>query len=198
MEASPGSDDTQTPQAAEKPAPPGPIGRGRRILVQAIIWVTTLLAVVAIFAIWANRQVFNPNNWANTSSQLLEDPKIRAATANYLVDQLYQNVDVAKELQQRLPKNLRPVAQPLAGVLQNAAINAANRALANGKVQLVWRQANRAADQTLLSIVNGGKGAVQSNNGVVVLDLSEIIKSITDSPRPARRQRQAARRTSPT
>ncbi len=59
-------------------------------------------------------------------------------------------------------------------------ITAANRALANGKVQLVWRQANRAADQTLLSIVNGGKGAVQSNNGVVVLDLSEIIKSITD------------------
>ena len=180
MEASPGSDDTKTPQAAEKPAPPGPIGHGRRILVQAIIWVTTVLAVVAIFAIWANRQVFNPNNWANTSSKLLEDPKIRAATANYLVDQLYQNVDVAKELRQRLPKNLQPVAQPLAGVLQNAAVTAANRALANGKVQLVWRQANHAADQTLLSIVNGGKGAVQSNNGVVVLDLSGIIKSITD------------------
>ena len=44
----------------------------------------------------------------------------------------------------------------------------------------MWRQANHAADQTLVSIVNGGKGAVNSNNGVVVLDLSGIIKSITD------------------
>src|SRR4029077_10468369 len=99
---------------------------------------------------------------------------------NYLVDQLYQNVDVAQELQRRLPKNLRPVAQPLAGVLQNGAGTPANRALGSGKVQLVWRQANRAADQTLLSIVKGGKGAVQSNNGVVVLALSAVIKSITD------------------
>ena len=83
-------------------------------------------------------------------------------------------------VERRLPRNLRPVAQPLAGVLQNAAVTAANRALANGKVQLVWRQANRAADQKMVSIVNGGKGAVDSNNGVVVLDLSGIIKSITD------------------
>jgi hypothetical protein len=37
-------------------------GRGRRILVQVIVWLTTLLAVVAIFAVWANRQLLNPNN----------------------------------------------------------------------------------------------------------------------------------------
>ena len=91
--------------------------------------------------------MFNADNWANTSTRLLQNDKIRTATANYLVDQLYQNVDVAGELQQRLPTNLKPVAAPLAGVLQNAAIAAANRALANGRVQLVWKHANRAADQ---------------------------------------------------
>jgi hypothetical protein len=192
MASTSGSDDrenepdeapTEQVDAPDEPSPKaesaGPIGRGRRILVQAIIWGTTLLAIIGIFAIWANRQVFNSDNWAKTSSRLLEDPKIRAATASYLVDQLYQNVNVAQELQQRLPKNLKPVAQPLAGVLQNAAVTAANRALANPKVQQVWRQANKAADQTLISIVNGGKGAVNSNNGVVQLDLSLIIKNIT-------------------
>jgi hypothetical protein len=176
--ASPPEDDT-SPQTATPSAALGPIGRGRWVAVQLLIWVTTLLAIVAIFAIWANRQVFNADNWANTSTQLLQNPKIRAATANYLVDQLYANVNVAGKLRGQLPKQLKPVAQPLAGVLQNAAIAAADRALASGKVQLVWKDANRAADRTLISIVNGGKGAVHSNNGVVALDLAPIISDIT-------------------
>ena len=54
-------------------------------MVQVIIWATTMLAVLAIFAVWANRQLLNPDNWANTSTQLLEHPEIRAATSNYLV-----------------------------------------------------------------------------------------------------------------
>jgi hypothetical protein len=38
--------------------------------------------------VWANRQLLNPDNWANTSTQLLRDPEIRNAPANYLVNQL--------------------------------------------------------------------------------------------------------------
>ena len=197
MEASPGSDDTKTPQAAEKPAPPGPIGHGRRILVQAIIWVTTLLAVVAIFAIWANRQVFNPDNWANTSSKLLEDPKIRAATANYLVDQLYQNVDVAKELRRRLPKNLRPVAQPLAGVLQNAAVDGGQPGAGQrqGPARLEAGQPRRRPDAALDRQRRQGRRAVQQRcrRARPQRDHQEHHRS----PRPARRQQQAARERSP-
>ena len=54
-------------RSAERPSP----GRGRRILVQVLIWGTTVLAVLAIFAVWANRQLLNPNNWANTSTASL-------------------------------------------------------------------------------------------------------------------------------
>ena len=158
----------------------GSISRGRRILVACLIWGTTVLAVVAIFAVWANRQLFNPDNWANTSTQLLQKEKIRNATANYLVDQLYANVDVAGEIKAKLPPQLQPLAAPAAGALQNAAIAAAQRALANARVQEVWKKANRAADQSFITIVDGGKGAVQTSNGTVTLDLSPIITDITD------------------
>jgi hypothetical protein len=156
------------------------IGRGRRFLVQAIIWVTTVLAVVGIFAVWANRQFLNPDNWANTSTQLLEHPEIRAATSNYLVGQLYANVDVAGKLKSRLPPALQGVAAPLAGALQNVAVSAAQRALANPKVQDAWRAANRAADQTLVTIVNGGSGAAKVKNGEVTLDLKSIVANMTN------------------
>ena len=90
-----------------------------------IIWATAVLAVLAIFAVWANRQLLNPDNWANTSTQLLEHPEIRAATSNYQVGQLYANVDVAGELRSKLPPALQGVAAPLAGALRNVAVSAA-------------------------------------------------------------------------
>jgi hypothetical protein len=153
--------------------------RERRWLVRVIIWGTTVLAVVAIFAVWANRQLLNPNNWANTSTRLLQNEKVREATSNYLVDQLYANVNVAEELKSRLPTQLQPLAAPVAGALQNLAITAAQRALANAKVQEGWKQANRAADSTFIAIVNG-KGAVATNGGQVTLNLASIVTNITN------------------
>ena len=157
--------------AAQKP----PAGRGRRIWVQVIIWGTTILAVVAIFSVWANRQLLNPNNWANTSTSLLQRADIRTATSNYLVNQLYQNVNVAGELRSRLPPTLQPIAGPVAGALRNVAVSAGERLLANPHVQDVWRLANKAAAQTLVKIVNGGSGAVHVNGGVVTLDLKALV-----------------------
>jgi hypothetical protein len=149
----------------------------RRWLVRTIIGVATVLAVVAIFAVWANRQLLNPNNWANTSTKLLQNEKIRAATSNYLVNQLYANVNVSEELKARLPAQLKPLAAPVAGALQNVAVTASERALANARVQEVWRKANHVADQTFIAIIDG-KGVVATNGGVVTLDLASVVNNI--------------------
>jgi hypothetical protein len=145
--------------------------------VRLIIGIATVLAVVAIFAVWANRQLLNANNWANTSTRLLQNEKIRAATSNYLVNQLYANVNVSDELKSRLPKELKPLAAPVAGALQNVAVTAAERALANARVQEVWRKANHASIETFIAIING-KGVVATNGGVVTLDLASVVNNI--------------------
>src|SRR5262249_60100894 len=111
-------------------------------------------------AVWANRQVLNPDNWASTSTQLLQNAAVREATSNYLVDQLYSNVNVEEEIKNRLPSQLQPLAGPLAGAIRNLATEAAQRALANARVQEAWRHANHAADQSFVTIVEGGKGPV--------------------------------------
>ena len=174
--------ESQTPEAAPSPASKQAekSTRGRWILVQVLIWGTTVLAIVGIFAVWANRQVFNPDNWANTSTRLLQNKTVRDATAAYLVDQIYANVDVASRIKARLPAQLQPLAAPVAGALQNTAVSASQRALADAHTQQVWKQANRAADQTFVNIVNGRNGAVQSSGGTVSLDLSLIVADITN------------------
>ena len=166
------------PQAAQGlPSEPCAPPRQRVWLVHVLIWVTTVVAVFAIFAVWADRLLLNPSNWGKTSARLLQNPAVRDATSNYLVDQLYANVDVAGALKSKLPTAL---AAPITGGIRNLAATAARQALAASPVQNTWKQANQAADQTFVTIVNGGDGALQVNRGQVSLNLAAIVADITN------------------
>lgn len=158
--------------------PPSTISRRRLLGIDALIGVTTVLLVIAIFAIWANRLLFSPTNWSNASGQLLENPNIRATTADYLVGQLYANVNVAGLLKSGLPPRLQPLAAPAAGALRNAAVSGVELALTRPRVQSLWMQANRVADQTFIAVVKGGKGPVGVKQGVVTLDLGSILDNV--------------------
>ena len=160
------------------PDRPGAMSRGRATLIYSLIGLTTLLTVVAIFSVYANRLLFNPDNWASNSTQLLQDPNIRSATANYVVDQLYSNVDVPGLIKSGLPTQLQGLAAPAAGALRNVAVQGIDFALSRPRVQQLWSRANRAADQTFVAIVNGGKGPVKVNQGAVTLDLGAIAGNV--------------------
>jgi hypothetical protein len=143
-----------------------------------LLTVTTVLLVVAIVSIWANRQLLNADNWSSTSTSLLQNSAIRTATANYLVDQLYANVDVASKLDDALPPRLAPLAAPIAGALRNAAVQGTELALSRPVVQNAWRTVNRAAALQLIAIVNGGTRHVTVNDGKVSLNLSTILNDV--------------------
>ena len=150
----------------------------RRRGIDALIVLTTLLTVVATFAVWANRQLLDPGNWSSTSTRLLQNAEIREATANFAVDQLYANVDVAQLIGSALPKRLRPLAGPAAGILHTGAVRAAKLALADARVQTLWAQANRRAAEALVTVVDGGTGPVKVQGGVVTLDLASVVEAI--------------------
>ena len=102
---------------------------------RSLIGVATVLGVVAIFAVWANRQLLDSSYWGNTSAQMIQSPPIREALAGYLTDQLYANVDVAGELRGELPPELKPLAAPAAGALHSLVEKGVNLALERPRVQ---------------------------------------------------------------
>jgi hypothetical protein len=63
--------------------------------------------------------------------------------------------------------------------LRDGAVRAVNGALQRPRVQTLWANANRRADQLLVTIVNGGHGAVSVNGGVVTLDLHELLQNVS-------------------
>jgi hypothetical protein len=171
----------------ESAAPPGDTASSvaatspwRRRGIDALIVLTTVLTIVATFAVWANRQLLDPGNWSATSTRLLQNAEIREATANFAIDQLYAHVDVAQLIESALPKRLQPLAGPAAGALHGPAVRAAGLALADPRVQTIWAEANRRAAQALVTVVDGGTGPVKVQGGEVTLDLASVVDAIAD------------------
>jgi hypothetical protein len=150
-----------------------------QIWVRVILALATVLAIFSIFAIWANRQIMNPTNWAKTSTALLQKQTVRSALSGYLIDQLYANVDVEARLKSGLPPQLAPLAGPISGGLHNLAEKGAEKALEIPRVQDAWRNANFVADQGLVTIVKGGGSRVQINGGTVSLNLHQILADLS-------------------
>jgi hypothetical protein len=159
---------------------PAEPGRSRGRVAIALIVLASVLTFVAIFAIWANRQLLNTDNWTKTSSELLEKESIRNQIAGFLVDELYANVDVQSELEQVFQQVLKPeraavLAGPAAGGLRSLAEDAANRLLERPVPQRAWEEANRRAHRRLLQVVEGGGDAVSTSGGDVTLDLKSLL-----------------------
>src|SRR4051794_29912476 len=107
------------------------MSRGRRRTVRALIVLGSILAFLSVFGIWIERQALNTNDWVETSGKLLHNAKIREAVGNYLVDQLYENVDVKKELEDILPGEASELAGPAAGGARQGARPGAGKGLGN-------------------------------------------------------------------
>src|SRR4051794_37730402 len=93
----------------------------RSVLRSILVVLGTLLALLAILAIWVSRQALETDQWTETSSKLLESPAVQSAVAGYLVDQLYANVDVTGQVRSALPKRAQPLAGAAAGALRRGA-----------------------------------------------------------------------------
>jgi hypothetical protein len=150
--------------------------RPRRGLVLGVIVLAAIVGFLAVFSVWAKRQLLETDTWTETSTELLEDDDIRTAVAGYMVDTLFTEVDVQAEIQQALPPRAAPAAGPIAGAVRQLADQLALRALERPRVQQLWEEANETAHRTLLELVEeGGSEPVTLDLGTVVDQLGEQV-----------------------
>jgi hypothetical protein len=154
------------------------MSRGRRRLVRVLVVLGSVLAFLSVFAIWTERQALNTDDWVNTSGRLLQNDTIREKLADYLVDQLYENVDVRKELQEILPGDTKDLAGPAAGGLRQVAGQGAEKALETSTAQGLWEEANRTTHEQLLAVLENKKEAVETENGEVKLNLGSLLTNL--------------------
>ena len=153
--------------------------RKRSFFVWAAIVAASVIAVVSILTTWVDRQMLDQESWSEASAELIQDPEIRQAVSVYLVDQLYQNVDMASDLEERLPPDLAGLAGAAAGALRGPATDAVERLLASPRIQALWVDASSLAQQKLVNVLEDKTGdGITTGNGTVTLDLGELVTQV--------------------
>jgi hypothetical protein len=153
--------------------------RTRSILAWVLFVIGTLIVFVGSLTVWVKRQALDTDAWVNTSSNILEDDKVREALSVYIVDQLYANADPQAVLEERLPENLKGLAGPISGALRQPAVEGVDALLQRPRVQALWEDVNRAAHEELLAVLNNDtRGNITTGGGTVTLNLRTLVVNI--------------------
>lgn len=152
--------------------------RPRSGWVKLITFFVGLFGILAILTSWLDTQLLDTEQWGQTSVEMLQDPAIRSAVANYAVEELYANVDVEAELKTFLPSDFKGLSGIAAGGLRQVADQGAEQALALPQVQDVWQRANIAAHKTLIDVIENRSQVLTTGGGQVDLQLRPLIIEI--------------------
>jgi hypothetical protein len=178
------TNDVERPAAPREPAAPETTERRasgwRRWVPWVLIVIAAVVALLAALNVWVKRQALNTDHWTAASAQLLENNDIRNAISVYVVDQLYQNVDVGKALQDRLPPATKQLGPPLAAALEPALVRTTDTILGRPRVQQAWKNANRRAHQLFMAVLDGKHGILTSTDGNVVLNLRPLVEEVVN------------------
>jgi hypothetical protein len=150
----------------------------RRRTVKGLIVVGSILAFLSVFAFWVERQALDTDEWVNTSGHLILNQTIRTALSEYLVEQLYENVNVEKKVEEVLPGETKELAGPAASGLRQIAGPGVEKVLETGTAQSLWETANRTAHEQLIAVLENKKEAVDTSNGEVKLNLGSLLTNL--------------------
>lgn len=169
-------DENQQPTSAEASGRPGysPYGLGAGVGV--LIALASVLLFVSFIALWTDRQIFNSDQWTKTSTEVIERPAVQNALATYLVDQLFESVDVEREIKQQLPGDWQVLASPATSALRSITLSGAKKVLELPVTQEAWSGANRIAHQALIDILSGREGNVSVQEGTVTINARSILE----------------------
>lgn len=141
-----------------------------------VLVLASILLFVSFLALWANRQIFDSKQWTKTSTEVIEQPAVQNALANYLVDQLFNNVNVEQEIKQQLPEDWGVLASPATSALRSITLSGTKKVLELPVAQEAWEAANQVAHQTLITTLEGGNDRVSTANGTVTVDARLILQ----------------------
>jgi hypothetical protein len=149
-----------------------------RVLVWALIVLASVVLLVSMIANWVQTEVLDSNHFANSTEQILENKDVQEQLSIFAVDQLYANVDVQAQIQQRLPPPAQPLAAPVTAATRQLAVNVAETGLASPRVQNLVATAIDGAQQRFVSLIENKGQFVSTQGGVVTLEYGSFVAEL--------------------
>jgi Short C-terminal domain len=145
------------------------------VAARILVVLGVLFVVLSLLAGYVRYQGLDTDTVSDTAGDLVADDEIREQLALSMVDQLYANVDVAAELEARLPEEQKGLAGPAAAGLREFSERAANGLLERPRVQALWVSTVTRAHGQLIDVLEDDTGPLSTEGGAVVLDLQPLV-----------------------
>jgi hypothetical protein len=149
-----------------------------RKLVWALVVLASIVLVVSMIANWVQTQVLNSGEFSNSTEKILQNKDVQQQLSIFAVDQLYANVDVQAQIEQRLPPPAAPLAAPVTAATRQLANNVAETALASPRVQQLVATAINGAQQRFVSLIDNKSKFVSTQGGDVTLEYGSFVADL--------------------
>ena len=162
------------PETSSKPS------RTRIIVARVLVVLGVVLLAVSLLSNWVKREALDRETFRSTSEELIAHPAIQDQLAQTMVEQLYTNVDVSAQLEQKLPPNLQALSAPIAGLSRELIDRGAAELLQRPRVQSLFVNAASLAQSQTVRVLEGDTTRLQTTGGDVVLDLHPLVVRLGD------------------
>ena len=126
----------------------------RMALARVLVLLGIILAVAAVVAGYVRYQALDTPTVAKTADELIADDEIRNQVAARLVEQLFANVDVQAELEERLPPDQKARRSPSPRRCASSQTGSAQRLLARPRFQALWASSIVRAHEQLVRLLD--------------------------------------------
>jgi hypothetical protein len=154
--------------------------RKRMVLVRVLVVLGAIFGAISLLAGYLRWQVFDEDTFKTTSEELIANQEIRDQVATRLVDGLFDNVDVAAALEERLPADQQGLAPVLTGAFRELSDRAAERLLERPRIQELWVESTVRAQRQLERVLDDDLTSVQTEGGYIVLNLQPLVVQLGD------------------
>jgi hypothetical protein len=154
-----------------------------------LIVVGCLLAPVSVIAVWSANQVSDTSRYIANIEPLVHNPAIQNALTDKITTEVTSRLNVTGRTDQaatllaskgltRVGALLKTFAPSLASAVAGFIHSTVHKIVTSPRFARAWIQVNTVAHQTLVNALSGGKGAVSTSNGQVVVDLAPFINIV--------------------
>jgi hypothetical protein len=152
--------------------------RPHRKLVWFLVVLASVVLLLSMIANWVQTQVLSSGKLGDQTEEILKNKDVQKQLSIFAVDQLYANVDVQAQIQQKLPPPAQVLAAPVTAATRQLAENVAETALASPQVQGLVVTAIDGAQQRFINLIEDKGQFVSSQGGVVTLEYGSFIADL--------------------
>jgi len=151
---------------------------GRRIAVAILVLLGCIFLAFGNVANWARDTLLDTDTWVDTVGPLSQNPVVVEAISGAVVEGISEELNLNPPETPGLLVTLGILEKPIVELVQDLLAEGLATILLSEEFNEVWVTANEAIHGALISVITGDNPYIYAEDGVVYLDLNELINEL--------------------